>query len=87
MATDKSSLNSVFDKPSPLSVFQQVFVTNVNILFKYSGSKKKSTSRLSIKDPEPCSTVSFVKGNDSFTAYLLLVKEFKIVLEISLKYR
>ena len=40
MATDKSSLNSVFDKPSPLSVFQQVFVTNVNILFKYSGNKK-----------------------------------------------
>ena len=41
--------------------------------------KRKSTSRLPIKNSESSSTISSaIKANESFTAYPLLVKEFKI---------
>ena len=40
--------------------------------------KRKSTSRLPLKNSESCSTISSAKVNEYFTVYLLLVKDFKI---------
>ena len=40
--------------------------------------KRESTSRLHIKNAESSSTISSAKANGSFTAYSLLVKDFKI---------
>ena len=41
--------------------------------------KKESTSKLSIKNSESCSTISSAKANESFTLHSLLVKDFKVV--------
>ena len=40
--------------------------------------KRKSISRLPLKNSESCSTISSAKTNEYFTVYLLLVKDFKI---------
>ena len=40
--------------------------------------KRESTSMPPIKISESCSTISSAKGNESFTVYSLLVKDFKI---------
>ena len=40
---------------------------------------KESTSKLSIKNSESCSTISSAKANESFTLHSLLVKDFKVV--------
>ena len=40
--------------------------------------KRESTSKLSIKNSEPCSTISSAKAYESFTLYWLLDKDFKI---------
>ena len=39
--------------------------------------KRESTSRFPIKNSESCSTISSAKANESFTVYLLVVKDFK----------
>ena len=40
--------------------------------------RREPTSILPIKKSESCSVISSAKSNDSFTAYLLLVKDFQI---------
>ena len=40
--------------------------------------KRKSISRILIKNSEFCSTISLTKANEFFTVYSLLVKDFKI---------
>ena len=40
--------------------------------------KRESTSRLPIKNSEPCSTIYSAKANETLTVYSLLVKDFKI---------
>ena len=49
--------------------------------------KRKSTSRLPIKNSESFSTTFSAEENKFYTAYLLLVKDFKMKLEILVIFR
>ena len=59
VASDKSSLNSIFDKPSTFSVFSKSVLEKISIVSS-SGMlvERESTSRLPIKNSESCSTIS-----------------------------
>ena len=79
VARDKSSLNSIFDKPSTLSVFSKGVSVQMSMV-SLSGIlvKGESTCRLHIKFSATCSTISSAKASESITVYSLQVKDFKI---------
>ena len=79
VARDKSSLNSIFDKPSTLSVFSKGVSVQMSMV-SLSGIlvKGESTCRLHIKFSATSSTISSAKASESITVYSLQVKDFKI---------
>ena len=66
-ARDKSSLNSIFDKPT-LSIFLKIVLAQMSIVSPRGIlEKSQSTSRLTIGNSESSSTISSEKPNESFT--------------------
>ena len=59
-----------------LSIFEKCMLKNVDILFKCDVSKKRINTTCMVK-LQFCSTI-FRKYNESFAAYLLVVRGFKI---------
>ena len=60
-------------------VFKKIFTVNFDGFFKGLLVKSESLSRVSMKLPESCSTISVTKLNELLTLCLLVVNGSKIV--------
>ena len=78
VASDKSSLNSIFIKPTILSVISKTVLAQMSIVYSSKMLvKRESTSRFPRKSSESCSTISSTNAYKCFTVNSLLVKDLK----------